>query len=97
MEPWSGMGIDHATTHAATLADSLHCWLEEKTTWETAMHEYHTNARGWSEKTYHRTSAFAADLRPMTRAALQKCGLSWRIADRTNCCPNRTYLENDHE
>jgi len=76
MDPWNGMGIDHATTHAESLGDSLHCWLEEKTTWETAMREYHGKARGWSEKTNHLTSAFAADLRPMTRAALQKRGLS---------------------
>ena len=39
------------------------------------MSEYHTQARQWSEKTYRRTSTYAADLRPMTRAALQKRGL----------------------
>jgi hypothetical protein len=32
-------------------------------------------ARQWSEKTFRRTSTYAADLRPMTRAALQKRGL----------------------
>jgi len=75
MDPWSGMGIDHATTHADFLADSLHRWLKEDTSWETAMNEYHGQARGWSEKTYHRTSTFAPDLRPMTRAALERRGL----------------------
>jgi 2-polyprenyl-6-methoxyphenol hydroxylase-like FAD-dependent oxidoreductase len=75
MDPWSGMGIDHATTHAALIADSLNRWLREDSTWETAMNEYHSQARQWSEKTYRRTCTYAADLRPMTRAALQKRGL----------------------
>ena len=76
MDPWSGMGIDHATTHADFLADVLNRWLKEATTWETGMNEYHSRARAWSEKTYRRTSTFAADFRPMTRAALERRGLS---------------------
>jgi 2-polyprenyl-6-methoxyphenol hydroxylase-like FAD-dependent oxidoreductase len=76
MDPWSGMGIDHATTHADFLADSLHRWLKGEAGWETAMNEYHGQARGWSAKTYHRTSTYAGDLRPMTRAALQRRGLN---------------------
>jgi len=75
MDPWSGMGIDHATTHASLLADSLHRFLCDDATWKTSMNNYHTQARQWSEKTYRRTSTFAADLRPMTRVALQKRGL----------------------
>ena len=76
MDPWSGMGIDHATTHASMLADSLHHYLRDESPWEVSMGEYHTQARKWSEKTYRRTSTYAADLRPMTRAALQRRGLS---------------------
>jgi 2-polyprenyl-6-methoxyphenol hydroxylase-like FAD-dependent oxidoreductase len=76
MDPWSGMGIDHATTHASLLADSLHLFLCDDATWEMSMHDYHTQARQWSEKTYRRTSTFAADLRPMTRASLQRRGLT---------------------
>jgi len=75
MDPWSGMGIDHATTHALFLADSLHRFLSDTAAWEAAMHDYHTQARQWSEKTYQRTSTYAADLRPMTQAALQRRGL----------------------
>jgi len=75
MDPWSGMGIDHAATHADFLAESLHCWLNEATSWEAAMNEYHAQARGWSEKQYRRTSTFAADFRPMTRAVLVRRGL----------------------
>ena len=76
LDPWSGMGIDHGTTHADLLADALQRWLAEDTAWETALRDYHSQARKWSEKTYRRTSTFAADLRPMTRAALLKRGLS---------------------
>jgi hypothetical protein len=39
------------------------------------MREYHSQARKWSEKTYRRTCTYAADLRPMTYAALQRRGL----------------------
>jgi len=75
MDPWSGMGIDHATTHASMLADSLHHYLGEDIAWEAVMSGYHTQVRQWSEKTYRRTSTYAADFRPMTLAALQKRGL----------------------
>jgi 2-polyprenyl-6-methoxyphenol hydroxylase-like FAD-dependent oxidoreductase len=75
MDPWSGMGIDHATTHSDFLADSLHRWLKGDVTWETAMNEYRRQARQWSTKSYRRTSTYAADLRPMTQAALQRRGL----------------------
>jgi len=75
MDPWSGMGIDHATTHASMLADSLHRFLRDEAPWEMSMGEYHTQIRNWSQKTYRRTSTYAADLRPMTRGALQKRGL----------------------
>lgn len=76
LDPWSGMGIDHAMTHAALLADSLNRFLRGDTIWDTAMRDYHAQARQWSEKTFRRTSTYAADLRPMTQAALQKRGLT---------------------
>jgi 2-polyprenyl-6-methoxyphenol hydroxylase-like FAD-dependent oxidoreductase len=75
LDPWSGMGIDHATTHASLLADSIHHFLTDTATWEMTMSDYHTKARQWSEKTYRRTSTYAADLRPMIQGALQKRGL----------------------
>ena len=75
LDPWSGMGIDHATTHASMLADALHRFFCDEAGWEPSMSDYHTQARKWSEKAYRRTATFAADLRPMTRAALQKRGL----------------------
>jgi len=81
MDPWSGMGIDHATTHADFLSDALHRWLKEDVTWETAMNEYRKQARRWSEKSYRRTSTYAPDLRSMTRAALQRRGLQAIPAD----------------
>jgi flavin-dependent dehydrogenase len=76
LDPWSGMGIDHASTHASLLADSLHRFLCDEVAWETAMGNYHTLARQWSAKTFRRTSTYAADLRPMTQAALRKRGLA---------------------
>lgn len=75
LDPWSGMGIDHAATHADMLADALHRWLNEATAWKASMHEYHMAIREWSRKTFRRTTAYAADFRPMTRAALEKRGL----------------------
>jgi flavin-dependent dehydrogenase len=76
MDPWSGMGIDQATTHATLLANTLERWMKDDATWEIAMNEYHTQARKWSEKTYRRTCMYAANLRLMTRAALQRRGLN---------------------
>lgn len=76
LDPWSGMGIDHATTHASMLSDSLHRFLSRESPWKTSMDEYHSQIRKWSEKTYRRTTTYAADLRPMTQAALQKRGLA---------------------
>lgn len=75
MDPWSGMGIDHATTHASLLADLLDRFLRDDLAWDAAMSDYHAQARQWSEKTYRRTSTYAADLRPMTRGALVRRGM----------------------
>jgi flavin-dependent dehydrogenase len=74
MDPWSGMGIDHAATHAGFLADSIYRWLCEDASWETAMNEYRNQARHWSNKSYRRTTTYAADLRPMTHLALERRG-----------------------
>jgi 2-polyprenyl-6-methoxyphenol hydroxylase-like FAD-dependent oxidoreductase len=76
MDPWSGMGIDHATTHAALLAAALDRYIRGDAAWESALSDYHMQARRWSEKSYRRTSTYAADLRPMTRAALERRGLA---------------------
>lgn len=76
LDPWSGMGIDHAATHADMLADALHRWLNGTAAWQTSMYEYHRSIREWSKKTYRRTTTYAADFRPMTQAALEKRGLS---------------------
>jgi flavin-dependent dehydrogenase len=75
LDPWSGMGIDHAATHADFLSDALNRYLNGDAEWQAAMSDYRENARGWSEKTYRRTTTFAGDLRPMTRAALERRGL----------------------
>lgn len=75
MDPWSGQGIDQASTHAVVLARCLGEYLAEKVDWRTAMQAYHRQRNEFSLKTYRRTSKFGADLRPMTREALQRRGL----------------------
>jgi flavin-dependent dehydrogenase len=75
MDPWSGQGIDQASTHAVFLADSLGRFLSGETEWGSAMRDYHQKRNEFSLKTYHRTCTYGADLTPMTREALQRRGL----------------------
>jgi hypothetical protein len=42
------------------------------------MGGYHGERNAWSKKTYQRTSTYAADLQPMTEAALKRRGLAAR-------------------
>ena len=75
MDPWSGQGIDQASTQAVMLADALHEWLIGANTWEGALTGYHQSRNTFSEKMYRRTCTYASDLRPMTQAALVRRGL----------------------
>lgn len=75
MDPWSGQGIDQASTHATMLTESLLAWLTGSATWETAMSEYHRRRNEFSVKTYERTCMIARDLRILTGPALKKRGL----------------------
>ena len=75
MDPWSGQGIDQASTHAMMLADALDQWLSDRASYEVAMAEYNRKRHEFSDKTFERTCTFARDLRPMTEAALKKRGL----------------------
>jgi flavin-dependent dehydrogenase len=84
MDPWSGMGIDHAATHADFLADSLYRWLSQEVSWNSAMNQYRTQARRWSQKAYRRTTTYAPDFRPMTRQALQRRGLAQDVTASSN-------------
>lgn len=61
-DPWSGRGIDHASTHAALLADSLHIWLSDEMGWEQAMKQYHVARNAFSLKTYQQTCTYSRDL-----------------------------------
>ncbi len=76
LDPWSGQGIDQASTHAVFLARHLGEFLDGQSDWKTAMHRYHEERNEFSKKAYRRTSKFSEDLRPMTRAALAKRGIS---------------------
>jgi flavin-dependent dehydrogenase len=75
MDPWSGQGIDQASTHAVLLARHLGDYLAHNADWDTAMRAYHAARNEFSLKTYRRTCQYSVDLRPMTREALQRRGL----------------------
>ncbi len=75
MDPWSGQGIDQASTHANMLAEALIKWLSESLSWTEAMAEYHQRRNAFSVKTYERTCSVARDLRKLTVPALKKRGL----------------------
>ncbi len=75
MDPWSGQGIDQASTHASLLADSMIEWLFEEKPWQQAMKEYQHKRNEFSDAAFDRTCRAAPDLRPMTNAALRRRGL----------------------
>lgn len=75
MDPWSGQGIDQASTHALFLANYLDNYMSGRQKWKTAMHDYHNDRNEFSLKIYHRTCKFSVDLRPMTKEALKRRGL----------------------
>jgi 2-polyprenyl-6-methoxyphenol hydroxylase-like FAD-dependent oxidoreductase len=75
LDPWSGQGIDQASTHAVFLANRIGEFLDGVSDWDAAMESYHQERNDFSRKAYRNTSKFSADLRPMTRAALAKRGL----------------------
>jgi len=76
MDPWSGQGIDQATTHSVLLADHLDKYFSGEEDWENAMKAYHFARNDFSVKTYQRTCKFSVDLRPMTNEALRRRGLN---------------------
>ena len=76
MDPWSGQGIDQATSHAQMLSSQLDAFLNEAVSWQEAMELYHEQRNEFSEKAYRRTSTFCRDFRPMTRKALERRGLA---------------------
>lgn len=75
MDPWSGQGIDQATTHAVLLSESLHAFLSGEAAWDGAMADYHRRRDEFTAKTYERTCRHAQDLTALTRGALLKRGL----------------------
>jgi 2-polyprenyl-6-methoxyphenol hydroxylase-like FAD-dependent oxidoreductase len=76
LDPWSGQGIDQASTHATMLAVQLDAFLTEESDWGSAMQAYHRARNEFSQKVYRRTADFAPDLRPMTQKALERRGLA---------------------
>jgi len=76
MDPWSGQGIDQATTHSLLLADALDDYLSGKNSWNSAMTGYHKARNEFSLKTFNRTCKYSVDFRPMTHEALLRRGLT---------------------
>ena len=76
MDPYSGQGIDQASTHTVFLARELNEFLDGKKDWAAAMADYHKDRNGFSMKTFERTCTYSRDLRPMTKAALASRGLA---------------------
>jgi len=76
LDPWSGQGIDQASTHATMLAERLDAYLSGESGWGSAMEAYHQERNEFSQKIYRQTANFAPDLRPMTRKALERRGLT---------------------
>lgn len=76
MDPWSGQGIDQASTHAIFLARELNEFLSGRMDWDAAMRNYHKARNGFSLKTFNRTCTNSRDLTVMTRAALKSRGLA---------------------
>jgi 2-polyprenyl-6-methoxyphenol hydroxylase-like FAD-dependent oxidoreductase len=74
MDPWSGQGMDHASTHATYLADALGTWLSGKKSWDEAMQDYNRRRHEFSDKSFQRTCTYARDFRPMTDSALRRRG-----------------------
>lgn len=75
MDPWSGQGIDNASTHAVMLAQHLDEFLSGKADWQTAMQAYHTERNAFSKKSFQSTCKLSRDIRVLTRGALQRRGL----------------------
>jgi 2-polyprenyl-6-methoxyphenol hydroxylase-like FAD-dependent oxidoreductase len=75
MDPWSGQGIDQASTHGVTLARQLDEFLQGRLEWSKAMQAYHQARNEFSRRSYDRTCRYAVDLRPMTQEALARRGL----------------------
>jgi flavin-dependent dehydrogenase len=75
MDPWSGQGIDQASTHATILAEALDQWFSCKLSWDESMQQYNRLRHEFSDKAFQRTCTFARDLRSMTVSALKRRNL----------------------
>jgi menaquinone-9 beta-reductase len=61
-DPWTGMGMDCAGTHAAILAEELDAWLSGSCTYEAAMSRYHERRNAGALEGYEVTVSGARDL-----------------------------------
>lgn len=63
LDPWTGYGMDLASTHATYLAAALLSWFAGETDEAQALDDYHARRNENGLKTYHTTVTLARDLR----------------------------------
>lgn len=61
-DPWSGHGMDMASTHASFLAESLNKWFSNSLTESEALEEYHLRRNKHALATYRMTVGLSSDL-----------------------------------
>jgi flavin-dependent dehydrogenase len=62
-DPWSGLGMDMAGTHASFLAEALCEWFDGRLSQSEALASYHQRRNEHALKGYQRTVYVAHDLR----------------------------------
>jgi 2-polyprenyl-6-methoxyphenol hydroxylase-like FAD-dependent oxidoreductase len=75
MDPFSGQGIDQASTHAVQLVEAIHAFLVGESSWDDAMTGFHRARNAFTQETYLRTCTSSRDLRVPARARLKARGI----------------------
>ena len=63
LDPWTGWGMDSASTHAIFLAEAILDWFGGAVTETDALATYHQRRNAMSEPVYHMTVNLSRDLR----------------------------------
>ncbi|ACO47523.1 NAD(P)/FAD-dependent oxidoreductase [Deinococcus deserti] len=65
-DPWSGVGMDCAGTHAELLAEELTSWLNGRAPEDSWRRRYHQRRNSHVRPLFQQTISLARDLRPIT-------------------------------
>jgi flavin-dependent dehydrogenase len=71
-DPWTGTGMDTATTHGVLLADALVDWFSDATTETDALTTYHQRRNETGMETYLSTVSRSKDVWPSYLATLER-------------------------